>query len=73
LPWLVNVHVYNEDDETEELLPLAGGEDRWMRYLKVIASTGREHFAMLEFVRGNSPDAFLEDAGVLKDWLSRLD
>ena len=73
LPWLVNVHVYNEDDETEELLPLAGGEDRWMRYLKVIASTGREHFAMLEFVRGNSPDAFLEDAKVLKDWLSRLD
>lgn len=70
LPWLLNVHVFTWHIITGERLPLAEGEVVWRQYLKKVATTGREHFAMLEFVEGDKPGNFMRDAITLKRWLS---
>ncbi len=71
LPRLVNVHVYwwthgNVRGALHE------GEREWQRYLWLVARTGREHWLLLEFVRGDSPEALLEDASTLKRWLGNI-
>jgi hypothetical protein len=43
-----------------------------MQYLRKVASSGRDHFAMLEFVQDDAPESFLRDAVVLKKWLARV-
>lgn len=70
LPWLANLHVFQWGKEPGGLvrLPLAAGEAEWGRYLSLAASTGREHYALLEFVRGDDPARFLEDARALAAW-----
>ncbi len=69
LPWLTNVHAYYWDKTTGEHLTLADGEDVWKRYLPVIAALDGEHYVMLEFVKDNSPEVFVQDAATLKSWL----
>jgi 3-dehydroshikimate dehydratase len=69
LPWLLHVHVFSWGAAGERL-PLADGEAGWMAYLRKIASSGREHFAMLEFVQDDAPESFLRDAATLKHWLA---
>ncbi len=73
LPWLLNIHVFTWHVITGERMALADGEVVWRQYLKKVAATGREHFAMLEFVEGDKPENFLRDAVTLKRWLSLLD
>lgn len=69
LPWLVHVHAYHwEKDATRHLL--AEGAQAWKHYLPVIDSTGRDHAVMLEFVKDDSPDIFLEDAATLRSWIN---
>jgi len=73
---LTNVHVYNWQagpDGRPVRHELAGGEEQWRRYLEVVNGTGRDHFALLEFVRENSPDQFREDAATLRRWLGEKD
>lgn len=75
LPWLVNVHVFAWEPTTEgqaERMPLASGEARWRTYLSAIAASGREHTAMIEFVRGDAPAQFLADAATLRHWIADL-
>lgn len=68
LPWLVNVHVYQlKPDLTKP--PLSDGVDEWKLYLEAVRGSGRDHVALLEFVRDDDPEAFLEDAATLKTWL----
>lgn len=69
LPWLQHIHVFNWHINTGERLPLAEAQANWLRYLRKIAPTGRDHFAMLEFVKDDDPDIFLQDAATLKHWL----
>ena len=69
LPWLLHAHVFSWG-ATGERLPLADGEMGWMQYLRKIASSGRDHFAMLEFVQDDAPESFLRDAITLKQWLA---
>ena len=45
--------------------PLSDGEEEWGRYFRAAATTGREHFALLEFVRADSPDSVRDDAKTL--------
>lgn len=71
LPWLRHLHVFFWGMGTGSL-PLAEGADRWKRYLRLAQSSGRDHFAELEFVRNESPEAFLEDAATLNRWLEEL-
>jgi 3-dehydroshikimate dehydratase len=67
LPWLSHIHAYHCPGD--ERRPLAEGEQDWARYLEAAASTGRDCPVLLEFVRGDAPEAFLEDARTLRQWL----
>jgi 3-dehydroshikimate dehydratase len=69
LPWLAGLHVFNWHRTTYERLPLAGAGADWLRYLEKAESSGRDLYALIEFVRGDAPEQFLEDAGMLKSWL----
>ncbi|NQT19413.1 MAG: TIM barrel protein, partial [Planctomycetes bacterium] len=72
LPWLSNIHAFNWvwHESGIERLPMADAADAWKRYLEVAASTGREHFVLVEYVKGDAPEAFLEDAAALKSWIA---
>lgn len=70
LPRLNCIHVFHWGADQSYRLPLADGADRWTRYLELARSTDREHFASLEFVRHDDPAALLEDATVLRRWLT---
>jgi len=72
LPWLLHAHVFSWGAAGERL-PLADGEAGWMQYLRKIASSGRDHFAMLEFVQDDAPESFVRDAATLKQWLALVD
>jgi sugar phosphate isomerase/epimerase len=75
MPWLTHVHVFSWREPEQHgpaiRLPLAAGERAWSHFLPRIASSGRDCFAEIEFVRGDNPAQFLEDASVLKQWLAR--
>ncbi|MBP1988461.1 sugar phosphate isomerase/epimerase family protein [Paenibacillus eucommiae] len=68
LPWLANVHVYHWI--ADERRPLSEGKNDWLQYMPLIQQTGRMHYTMLEFVKGDDPGQFFEDAGTLKDILN---
>lgn len=70
-PWLHNIHVFNWHITTGERLPLADGADVWSHYLEKVTTTGRRHFALLEFVKDDDPENFLQDAATLKAWLAK--
>lgn len=70
-PWLTNVHVFSwraVDGQHERLL-LEAQTVAWAQYFAKIATTGRDHIAMIEFVRDDTPENFLKDAATLKAWL----
>ncbi|MDQ3812626.1 MAG: sugar phosphate isomerase/epimerase [Armatimonadota bacterium] len=72
LPWLTNVHVYHwvtDEAGQRERRSLAAGEASWREYLRTISATGRDHWALIEFVRHDTPEEFLEDAQALREWL----
>jgi sugar phosphate isomerase/epimerase len=70
LPWLANVHAYHWPGGEQR--PLAEGEDAWTHYLQALATTQRDHAVLIEFVRGDAPEAFLEDARALRRWLEPI-
>ena len=76
LPYLTNVHVFHwladPSGRDVDRRALAEGDAVWPQYLSKLAATGRDHFALIEFVRGESPEQFLADAQVLKNWLAGL-
>ena len=71
LRYLSNVHVFHWVRKTDGIdrRPLSEGREVWARYLKAISKTNRDHYAMMEFVRGDSPESFLKDARTLGAWL----
>lgn len=75
-PWLANLHVFHwvnaGGTPMVERRPLAEGEQDWPAYLRCISADKNPHCALLEFVRGDRPEQFLEDAAVLKRWLAAL-
>ena len=72
LPWLTNVHVFSwrTIDGKRERMLLDAKTGEWAQYLAQVATTGRDHYAMIEFVRDNEPENFLKDAETLKMWLT---
>lgn len=66
LPWLNNFHVFHWNNTPADRRPLAEGCVEWKRYLECISSTRRDHFALIEFVQDDDPQAFIRDAEVLK-------
>jgi len=67
LPHLVNLHVFQWSGTQRE--PLARGGDAWTAYLRVAAAGGRDAWALLEYVAGDTPEQLLADAATLRDWL----
>ena len=66
------MHVYHWGAGYEDRYPLAEGACVWSQYLAEVAKSGRDHFAMIEFVKGDDPAMFRADARTLTDWVSNL-
>ena len=49
---------------------LSDGREPWRRYLSLLRSTGRDHWALLEFVKDGSPESFRQDAATLVDLIN---
>jgi len=64
LPWLRNLHVFHWEGFVRK--PLEEAATAWRRYFARAASTGRDHFALLEFVEDDDPKNLLRDAATLK-------
>ena len=76
-PSLANIHVFQWRLLTPPSTgyirdPLATGAATWRACLARIAADGRDHFAMLEYVRDDSPEACVQDAATLNTWLEEL-
>lgn len=69
LPWLHGLHIFSWDRTTGERLPLAAGADDWQHYLSKAMESKRNMFALLEFVKDDDPEQFLQDAKTLKRWM----
>jgi 3-dehydroshikimate dehydratase len=63
-PWLTNVHVFHWLPGIR--CPLADGIADWTEYMGMVREIGGLHYAMLEFVKDNEPQQFLQDAEILK-------
>lgn len=75
-PWLANLHVFHWSHEPRERLSLGEGESAWRQYIQAAEEMGlpgnvKQRYAMLEFVKDDSPEQFLRDAVVLKQWLAK--
>lgn len=71
LPRVSNIHAFHWWPSGAEKHPLAAGEARWNTYLEILREGGRGDAAiLLEFVKGDDPAQFLEDAATLRAWVS---
>jgi sugar phosphate isomerase/epimerase len=68
---LSNLHVYHWVTRHERR-PLNEGMESWRKYLAAAAGH-KDRYALLEFVRDDSPEAFLEDARTLRKLLVLCD
>jgi len=69
-----NVHVFHwafTPDNKIERRPLAEGKAVWMEYLKELKKKSVDRYAMIEFVRNESDQQFLEDAATLRQWIKK--
>lgn len=67
LPWLAHIHCYCWSGN--ERKPLEAGEAQWKQYLDHIRKAPGDRYVMIEFVKDDSPQAFLQDAATLRKWL----
>jgi len=72
LQWLTNVHIFHWDLTPDQRRPIEVGTENWKRYLATVGSTGREHFAMIEYVKDDAPESFLSDAKTLVRWIGEI-
>ena len=70
LPRVSNLHVFHWWPTAAERHPLAEGAERWGRFLEVVKRVPADRYALMEFVEGDSTDAFLRDGATLRQWLS---
>lgn len=64
-PWLTDVHVFQWD--VTKRLPLEEGREEWKKYLDRLGEENRERYLFLEFVKDNSVEQFMLDAGILRE------
>jgi sugar phosphate isomerase/epimerase len=75
LPVLGNLHVFQWAMDEGGVLrrrPLAEGAGTWRRLLGRADRAEGDRWALLEFVKDDSPGQFMADAGVLGEWLKEL-
>ncbi len=64
-PWLKNVHVFQWLPEDYERCSLSDGTVTWQKYFKKIKTMENDVYAILEFVKNDSPNQLLIDADTL--------
>lgn len=64
LPRLSHIHAFQW--EGRERRPFSEGKEEWKKYISTIKQSKENRHIMLEFVKNESPEQFLEDAEVLK-------
>lgn len=69
-PWLTNVHVYHWESFLQRF-SLEEGSEEWSKYMEIIKSLPGERYALIEFVKDDKKEQFLQDAETLKTWLER--
>lgn len=72
-PAVSHLHVFHWGKGWGDRYPLAEGADRWLTYLREFANAGFPRWALMEFVPGDDPEAYLRDARTLADWLRQLE
>lgn len=70
LPWLSTIHVFHI--VAKERLPLREGVDEWKSYLDIMKPLGKQRAVLLEFVRNNEPEQFMQDAAALNALLDSV-
>lgn len=71
-PWIQHIHLFSWllcEGETVRL-PLVEHEPQWLAYLGRLNALPGNRFALLEFVRDDNPQQFLDDAATLRQWLN---
>lgn len=68
-PWLEHVHVFHWADDGARQ-PLAEGAAHWVPWLREAGRLRPGCAALIEFVVGDQPASFLDDAAALKEWLA---
>ncbi len=72
--WTIGSYAHNTFNETIRPLvfsgdfhrhPLEDGIFRWQAYFAAARTTSRDHWALLEFVKGDAPEQVTDDARVL--------
>jgi len=71
LPWLINIHAFWLDAAGKALL-LDEGLEVWCSLLATAGTTGRDHYVLKEYVKDDSPNAFLQDAVTLRRLVETL-
>ena len=73
-PVLANVHVFawSVGVESPERMTLQEGADAWRTYLPTIAAAAGDRFAMLEFVKDDSPKSLAADAKALNTLVAEV-
>lgn len=73
LPRLSNVHVFHWifPGGQRERRPLREGSERWMSYLKKLQALPPRDY-LVEFVKDDAIEQYLDDAACLKAWLAEL-
>jgi sugar phosphate isomerase/epimerase len=67
LPKLAHVHAFHWGmGGFKDRYPLAAGRDDWAAYLEPLKQLDDDRFVILEFVKDDSSEQFLEDAATLK-------
>jgi 3-dehydroshikimate dehydratase len=67
---LAHLHVFHWIGDGDARQPLAGGAADWRSYLAAAAEAPGDRCAYLEFVPGDSVEAFVRDAATLRDLLA---
>ena len=62
-PWLANIHVFHW--HMGQRLLLEEGENEWQGFLDLVADSGKDHCALLEFVQKDQTHVFMKDAAIL--------
>lgn len=70
IPKLDHIHVFQWQEKTR--LPLAEGLDEWIPYLQLAQQAQGDRYVMLEFVKNDDPQQFLEDARTLHNLVGGL-
>lgn len=70
---VANVHVFHwrPTPGGQDRRPLVEGAAVWQKYLGFLEKDGADRWCLLEFVSGDLPTQFLEDARALRAWLER--